>query len=129
MMSTSSLTYKDYSFAHHGEVYVILEKVFAQFGITYYLVGANARDVQLYKRGIKPTRGTANIDFAVMVPDFDTYDAIFEALCALGFRKANESYRLYFEKTNTAIDLMPYGEIEQEYTVTFIERKVIQFTF
>jgi predicted nucleotidyltransferase len=66
-MSTSNLTYKDYSFAHHGEVYIILEKVFAQFGIAYYLVGANARDVQLYKRGIKPSRGTADIDFAIIL--------------------------------------------------------------
>jgi len=124
MMSISSLTYKDYSFAHHGEVYFILEKVFAQFGISYYLVGANARDVQLYKKGIKPSRGTADIDFAIMIPDFETYNAVFETLCTMGFRKATESFRLYFEKTNTAIDLMPYGEIEQEYTVTFIDREL-----
>lgn len=122
MMSISNLSYKDYSFAHHGEVYTILEKVFAQYGISYYLVGANARDVQLYKKGIKPSRGTADIDFAIMIPDFETYNAVFETLCTMGFGKANENYRLYFEKTNTAIDLMPYGEIEQEYTVTFIDR-------
>ena len=63
-MSTSNLTYKDYSFANHGEVYQALEEVFIKHDITYYLVGANARDVQLYKAGIKPTRGTADIDFA-----------------------------------------------------------------
>jgi predicted nucleotidyltransferase len=116
------MNFKDYSFAGHTEVYTLLEKVFAEYGITYYLVGANARDVQLYKAGIKPSRGTADIDFAIMVPDFDVYDQIFDKLCSLGFKKAAERYRLYFEKSNTAIDLMPYGEIEQDYTVTFIER-------
>lgn len=116
-MSTSNLTYKDYSFADHGDVYNILEKVFSRFGINYYLIGANARDVHLYKKGIKPNRGTADVDFAVMVPDFKIYNALFDALCELGFRKVNEPYRLFYDKTNTVIDLMPYGELEENYTV------------
>ncbi|MFN3753707.1 nucleotidyl transferase AbiEii/AbiGii toxin family protein [Flavobacterium sp.] len=118
------MNFKDYSFAQHGEVYAILEEVFTKHGINYYLVGANARDVQLYKAGIRPTRGTADIDFAVMMPDFDLYNQVFEELCNKGFRKADEQYRLYFEKSNTAIDLMPYGKIEQEYTVTFLDRNL-----
>jgi predicted nucleotidyltransferase len=123
-MSTSSTTYKDYSFSHHGEVYIILEKVFEQFGIVYYLIGANARDVQLYKAGIKPARGTADIDFAVMVPDFQVYDSLFEALVGYGFRKVHENYRMIYDKTDTVIDFMPYGKIEQDYTVTFVERNL-----
>tara|TARA_R110002096_G_scaffold403977_1_gene601650 strand:+ start:1884 stop:2735 length:852 start_codon:yes stop_codon:yes gene_type:complete len=123
-MSTSSQTYKQYSFAHHAKVYAILETVFYQYGIAYYLIGANARDVQLYKQGIKPTRGTADIDFAVMVPDFDVYQTIFEALCNNGFRTTKEAYRLVFDETNTVLDLMPYGKIEQEYTVNFTEREL-----
>lgn len=124
MMSTSNPTYKDYSFADHGEVYTILEKVFTNFGINYYLIGANARDVQLYKAGIKPSRGTADIDFAVMVPDFQIYDALFDTLVEHGFRKVSENYRMIYDKTNTVIDFMPYGEIEQDYTVTFTERNL-----
>lgn len=123
-MSISNLTYKDYSFANHGEVYKILEEVFAIHNIKYYLIGANARDVQLYKVGIKPTRGTADIDFAVMVPDFDVYDLIFETLCYKGFRRTKENYRLIYDKSNTVLDLMPYGEIEQEYTVNFNSRDI-----
>ncbi len=123
-MSTSNLTYKDYSFANHGEVYQILEEVLTKHGIKYYLVGANARDVQLYKAGIKPTRGTADFDFAVMVPDFQVYNTIFEELCKRGFRKTKEDYRLIYDKTNTVLDLMPYGKIEQDYTVNFDERDI-----
>lgn len=123
-MSTSNPTYKDYSFAYHSEVYLVLEKVFAQFGIAYYLVGANARDVQLYKAGIKPSRGTADIDFAVMVPDFQVYNNLFDALVEHGFAKTSENYRMIYNKTNTVIDLMPYGEIEEEYTVIFTDREL-----
>lgn len=121
-MSISNQTYKDYSFQYHGEVYAILESVFTKHGITYYLIGANARDIHLYKKGIKPNRGTADIDFAVMIPDFEAYNALFNQLCTLGFKKVNEPYRLMFHKTNTVLDLMPYGKIEQAYTVNFTER-------
>jgi predicted nucleotidyltransferase len=95
-MNTSNQTFKQYSFAHHAKVYAILETVFAEYGITYYLIGANARDVQLYKQDIKPTRGTADIDFAVMIPDFEIYNSIFKTLCTKGFRNTKEAYRLVF---------------------------------
>lgn len=120
-MNTSNPTYKDYSFAHHSQVYNILEETFSANNIKYYLIGANARDVQLYKAGIKPTRATADIDFAIMVPDFEIYNELFDALCKEGFRRTKENYRLIYHKTNTVIDLMPYGEIEQDYMVNFTE--------
>ncbi|WP_179374350.1 nucleotidyl transferase AbiEii/AbiGii toxin family protein [Winogradskyella wichelsiae] len=123
-MSTSNQTYKQYSFAHHAKVYAILEAVFAKYGINYYLIGANARDVQLYKQGIKPSRGTADIDFAIMVPDIDMYQSIFTELCDNGFKTTKEGYRLVYNETNTVLDLMPYGEIEQEFTVNFIDRDI-----
>ncbi|WP_203256010.1 nucleotidyl transferase AbiEii/AbiGii toxin family protein [Hyunsoonleella ulvae] len=123
-MSISNPTYKDYSFADHGKVYGILETMFSRFGIEYYLIGANARDVHLYKEGIQPNRSTADVDFAVMVPDFDAYNALFKALCKVGFRTVKEPYRLIFDKTDTILDLMPYGEIEQDYTVNFNEREL-----
>jgi len=123
-MSTSNLTYKDYSFANHGEVYEILEEVFTSHNIKYYLIGANARDVQLYKAGVKPARNTADIDFAVMVPSMKKYDSIFTELLNRGFKKTEEVYRLTYNKTNTILDLLPYGEIEQNYTVNFDKRDI-----
>ncbi|WP_437371104.1 hypothetical protein [Maribacter litoralis] len=121
-MSISNPTYKDYSFANHGEVYQILEEVFVANSITYYLIGANARDVQLYRAGIKPSRNTSDIDFAVMVPDINKYQSLFNELCNRGFKKTNEIYRLVYDKTNTILDLLPYGEIEQNHTINFDQR-------
>lgn len=123
-MSISNPTYKDYSFANHGEVYKILEEVFTSHNIKYYLIGANARDVQLYKVGLKPARNTADIDFAVMVPDFAKYNILFDELRSRGFKKTNESYRLIYDKTDTILDLLPYGKIEQDYTVNFDDRDI-----
>ena len=112
-MSTSDPTYKAYSFAHHKQVYLLLETAFRKFGIYYYLIGANARDVALYKAGKKPTRATGDIDFAVMLPDSPTYEALLQDLADNGFspQKKQEGYRMHHRKTNTLIDLLPYGKI------------------
>ncbi len=121
-----SQNYKDYSFADHKEVYLKLEETFRKFGVHYYLIGANARDVQLYKAGTKPNRGTADIDFAVMLPDMETYLEIRKELKEKGFEDTDGGtpYRMYYSESNTVIDLLPYGEIAQKYTVTFPERSI-----
>ena len=51
-------TYKEYSFQDHKDVYLIIDSIMKSFGYEYYLIGAYARDIQLYKAGIKPSRGT-----------------------------------------------------------------------
>ncbi|NJW54505.1 hypothetical protein, partial [Salinimicrobium oceani] len=78
-----------------------------------YLIGANARDVALYKAGQKPTRATGDIDFAIMLPDISTYEALLQELVNNGFfpQKKQEGYRMHHRKTNTLIDLLPYGGI------------------
>ena len=125
-MSISDQSYKAYSFANHKEVYLALEKCFLCFGIKYYLIGANARDVQLYKAGAKPNRGTADIDFALMLPDIEKYNELKTYLLSQGFDQArgNLPYRLIYAASNTVIDLLPYGQIAQKNTVQFNERNM-----
>jgi predicted nucleotidyltransferase len=125
-MNTSDLTYKEYSFADHKEVYLKLEEVFRRFDAHYYLIGANARDVQLYRAGKKPNRGTADIDFAVMLPSMEVYDEIRVHLKTIGFEEAygKMPYRLFYPESNTVIDLLPYGEFAQENTIHFKERNM-----
>lgn len=123
-MTISNQTYKVYSFTKHGEVYAVLEKVFSEFSIKYYLIGANARDVQLYKSGIAPIRLTADIDFAVMINEFESYDQIQNKLVENGFTRSSERYRLFYRKTNTILDLLPYGNIEKANMVSFSDGKM-----
>lgn len=39
------------------------------------------------------------------------------------FRKVNKPFRLMYNKTNTVIDLLPFGEVEEEGTVKFTDRE------
>lgn len=107
-------------------MYLKLEQCFKKFDIHYYLIGANARDVQLYKSGSKPNRGTADIDFAVMLPDMDTYHALMAELNNMQFQTAygNLPYRLYYKASNSVIDILPYGQIAQDKTVKFTDRAI-----
>jgi predicted nucleotidyltransferase len=125
-MNTSDLTYREYSFADHKEVYLKLDEAFRQFDAHYYLIGANARDVQLYRSGKKPNRGTADIDFAVMLPSMEVYDELREHLKTIGFEETygKMPYRLFYPASNTVIDLLPYGEFAQENTIHFKERDI-----
>ena len=118
-MSTSHRTFKEYSFADHTEVYRLLDATFKTFGVPYYLIGANARDVQLYKAGTKPTRMTGDIDFAVLVPNFDAYTSLQDALVEKGFTKTKFPYRLSHTASKTLIDLMPFGNIQDAHRVSF----------
>ncbi len=95
-----------------------------KLGIEYYLIGAQARDFHLLENGIAPSRGTQDIDFAVMMPELKHYHELRELLIKNNFRKVNEPYRLIYDKTNTVMDLLPFGEIEEQGTVTFTERQM-----
>lgn len=117
-------TFKDYSFQDHKDVYLIIDSIMKSFGYEYYLIGANARDIQLYKAGIKPARGTADIDFAVMIPTMKDYDEFISRVLDNGFNKTKHKYRVIYLESNTVVDILPYGEIAQEYTLDFDERNI-----
>jgi predicted nucleotidyltransferase len=67
------MTFREYSFQDHIDVFKIIDSIIKSYGYDYYLIGANARDVQLYKAGMTPTRATGDIDFAVMIPSIEDY--------------------------------------------------------
>jgi predicted nucleotidyltransferase len=114
-------TYKEYSFQDHKDVYVIIDSVMKSFGYKYYLIGANARDIQLYKAGKKPSRGTADIDFAVMIPTLTDYETFMKNIHDQGFKETKHKYRVIYVATNTVVDILPYGGIAQEYALKFDE--------
>ncbi len=123
MTNTSNKTYRELSLPYFKEVFAIIDKGFHDLGIEYYLIGAQARNFHLLENGIAPRRGTQDIDFAVMLPEMKSYEEMKNRLIESGFNKANEPYRLIYDKTNTVIDLLPFGEIEEEGRVTFTERE------
>ncbi len=88
------------------------------------MIGANARDIQLYKAGIKPTRGTADVDFAVMIQTLTDYEIFMKSIYNQGFEETKHKFRVIYIATNTVVDILPYGEIAQEYTLNFDEREL-----
>jgi predicted nucleotidyltransferase len=93
-----------------------LERGFKIFGIDFYLVGAVARDV--WMRGINkiaPRRTTGDIDFAVLINDKGTYEALKEYLVNTeGFHPYKGNSFVLIWKDKTEVDLLPFGAIENE---------------
>ncbi len=121
-MSTSENSFKQYSFFRYKEVYLTIDNVFRELGIYYYLIGASARDVYLYKAGVEPKRLTGDVDFAIMLPDMEKYSIVVARLEDNGFQKDPKiPHRFIFESNSTRIDVLPYGKVEEEGTINFEE--------
>lgn len=105
------------------EVFLLIDSACKEMGIPLYLIGAQAWHFHLVEKGIRPGRGTMDIDFAIMLPDIRTYDRILSSIIGKGFRKVVEPYRFIHDPTNTVVDLLPFGEVEEKGTVKFTDRK------
>ncbi|MCF8303137.1 MAG: hypothetical protein K9I94_07665 [Bacteroidales bacterium] len=105
------------------EVFNLVDESCRELNAPLYLIGAQARHFHLAEKGIKPFRGTMDIDFALMIPDMNRYDMLFDLLLNKGFRKAVEPYRIIHLETKTVVDLLPFGQLEEAGTVKFTDRK------
>lgn len=122
-MNTSSQTYKELSIPYFREVFEIIDEVMLKFGIPYYLIGASAIALELLKKNIKPSRGTKDIDFAIMISSISVFEDIVIELQNEGFNKVQAPWTLYHSKFKVVIDLLPFGEIEEHFTINFTDRK------
>ncbi len=111
-MSTSNQTYKELAIPYFKESFDCIDEVMQELQVPYYLIGVSAIALELLKEGIKPSRGTKDIDFAVMVSSMKEYEQISDALEAKGFNKVAAPWTFYSVKFKVAIDLLPFGEIE-----------------
>lgn len=121
-MSTSNQTYKELAIPYFKEVFDCIDNVLVKLNVPYYLIGASAVALKLLKGGIKPNRGTKDIDFAIMISSIQEFEAVVEELLKYGFNKVEAPWTLYNNKFNIAIDLLPFGEIEEKFTIQFNER-------
>ncbi len=121
-MNTSGQTYKELAIPYFKETFDCIDEVMQELKIPYYLIGVSAIALELLKQGIKPSRGTKDIDFAVMIANMNEYKNISAALATRGFKKVSAPWTFYSEAYKVAIDLLPFGEIEENNTVNFNER-------
>jgi predicted nucleotidyltransferase len=100
-------------------------------GREFVVIGATARDLFLEQNGIKAI-GTRDIDFAVVIDDWEQFDSLKEKLIQeFGLTQDERVYRLMWG--TIPIDFLPFGKIEDgNFTIkwpnTFRERiKVMGF--
>jgi predicted nucleotidyltransferase len=118
MRDTLRIRLEDLRQGHLKELFLILEEVFNELGIDFYVLGALARDTWFAREGLD-SRTTRDIDYALYVFSGEQYE---EALNKLvenhGFESLDDSpFRLQTPFGYT-IDLIPFGEIS-------IDEKVI----
>jgi predicted nucleotidyltransferase len=104
-----------------------LERGFQQFGIDFYLVGAVARDVWMNViNNLSASRITKDIDFAVLINDKDTYPQLVHYLISNeGFAPYKGNAFVLIWKDKTQVDLLPFGNIEDEYGKVTINGTVL----
>lgn len=122
MKNTSNQSYKALSIPHFKEVFEIIDMVMNEHQTPYYLIGVNAIALELLKQGIQPSRGTKDIDFAIMVSSITEYQELSSALVDKGFNKVEAPWTFYSKKYNVVVDILPFGIIEQKNTVQFSKR-------
>lgn len=123
-MNISNKTYKELSIPYFKETFVCIDDVMSENETPYYLIGASAIALQLLKKGIKPNRGTKDKDFAFMIPNMAAFENITVGLNKKGFHKVIAPWTFYSNSFNVAIDLLPFGEIEEQHTDNFNERYI-----
>ena len=85
-MSESSQNYKELAIPFFREVFELIDDVLKNREIPYYLIGASAIALEMLKKGIKPARGTKDIDFAIMISSLDQFEEVVNDLEKRGFR-------------------------------------------
>jgi len=122
MKSMLNKTYKELAIPYFNEVFDIIDQTLSNLKIPFYLVGVSAVALELLKGGIKPSRGTKDIDFAIMISSLAEFEQVVTHLEKAGFNKVKAPWTLYHPEYNTAIDLLPFGQIEENDTVNFSDR-------
>ncbi|HCN91357.1 MAG TPA: hypothetical protein DIT28_19635 [Oxalobacteraceae bacterium] len=94
-----------------------LQSVAQPLSVDFFLMGAAARDLMLtHAHNIAPQRQTEDVDFAVMVRDWESFAALRAALVKSGDfseRPGPATHRLRHQKTGLPLDIVPFGGIER----------------
>ena len=96
----------------HRENFDALERAQKLFGVEFFLIGGQGRDVWIKHHILDDNRITSDIDFSVMVPDQETWNKLVHYLLTTeSFTRDNDiPYRFYHFGM---LHLIPFGGIEE----------------
>jgi predicted nucleotidyltransferase len=85
----------------------------ASLNISFFIVGAVARDLILQFYRIQLRRGTSDLDLGVRVSSWDEYDKLIDHLIdKFGFERLKQIHKISFK--GTELDIIPFGDLSDE---------------
>jgi predicted nucleotidyltransferase len=95
------------------EVLREVNQVATTLGIRFFIVGAMARDLVLeYCHGVRPARGTRDLDIGVEVTEWEEFQHLSDGLLATGIFTATREPQA-FRASVFRVDLVPFGGISK----------------
>lgn len=89
--------------------------VFQHRGITFYLIGAVARDIILELNKEKSHRVTMDLDIAIAVDQWEDFESLSDDIIALpNFTKDPKQQQRFLYKEKFQVDIVPYGGIKDQ---------------
>jgi predicted nucleotidyltransferase len=96
----------------YAPIFAVLEKAFAHFGIDFYLIGAQSRDVWINHLSLTK-RTTNDIDFAVMMNDQSQWNELVKHFTQEQNFIQDPDHPFRFYLGSNMLDLIPFGGIEK----------------
>lgn len=87
---------------------------FSKMDREFYVIGATARDIIMQQLlDTESKRRTKDLDIAIAIPDWDTFEQVKQNLIADGFEKSRDmQQRFYYGEYE--LDIVPYGVVAKE---------------
>ena len=87
---------------------------FSKMDKEFYVIGATARDIIIQQLlDTESKRRTRDLDIAIAIPDWGTFEQVKQSLIADGFEKSSDmQQRFYYGEYE--LDIVPYGVVAKE---------------
>ncbi|PSW21001.1 hypothetical protein C9I98_03340 [Photobacterium sanctipauli] len=83
--------------------------------VPYFIAGATARDIVLHGIfGHAPIRATRDIDTAILVANWEEFDATKAKLLAAGLAPTEQTHRLREPESGLPVDIIPFGQLADQ---------------
>ncbi|MEX0361630.1 MAG: nucleotidyl transferase AbiEii/AbiGii toxin family protein, partial [Allomuricauda sp.] len=92
-----------------------LTEFFKEAGITFFVIGATARDIIMELHNEKSGRLTHDLDIAITVNDWEQWKKVEEEIISLeNFTKDDNQKQRFIYKDKFQLDIVPFGEIMKQ---------------
>ena len=95
---------------------IALDKCMAEHGLPLYVVGARARDFAMkLMKSYEPKRRTEDLDIAIAIEDWQTFDDICKTLENNHFKRYGETQKFFYKgeegNIDFEVDIVPFGGV------------------